>query len=168
MRIVFLNRFAFCLWLVCLCVYVLSFVIYINFQFFLLLPVVLITFAAMIWMCRKELKFDDIFAKGNGWANTIAVLCFLFACGNAFFCFLQLHEGGPDIYNGVYCLWNHGFVREITREEYIKLNLAEGRLFSGHIMAFAAIANAGIHALYNTRKNKKFLNRAQYSAQDRM
>ena len=46
------------------------------------------------------------------------------------YCFIMLREGGPSIDNGIYCLWNHGFIREITQEEYIRLSRIERTFFS--------------------------------------
>lgn len=50
-----------------------------------------------------------------------------------------LAEGGPEIQDGVYCLWNHGFVREISYQEYVRLQFAEARLFSGHLLLFSTL-----------------------------
>lgn len=50
-----------------------------------------------------------------------------------------LRDGSVKFENGMYYLWDHRFVREITREEYRNLKIAETRLFIGHVLAFSAI-----------------------------
>ena len=63
------------------------------------------------------------------------IICFLFGM-------YILREGGPHIDNGVYCLWNHGFVREITQEEYKALSKMEGAMFTGVYLVFSSISMA--------------------------
>lgn len=41
----------------------------------------------------------------------------------------SLREGGPRINEGVYCLWNHRFIREITQAEYVRLSRIERAFF---------------------------------------
>lgn len=48
----------------------------------------------------------------------------------AIYGFVMLREGGPFIDNGIYCLWDHGFIREISWEEYIRLSRIERTMFS--------------------------------------
>ena len=47
-----------------------------------------------------------------------------------------LRDGGPSIQDGVYCLWNHGFVREITEEEYLHLCRTERFLGCSLLIGF--------------------------------
>lgn len=54
-------------------------------------------------------------------------------------CMILLGEDGPHIENGVYCLWNHGFIREITAAEYEALLKVEARMFFGHMLAFTGM-----------------------------
>ncbi len=46
------------------------------------------------------------------------------------FGFYMLRNGGPEIYHGVYCLWDHGFIAEISREEYFRLCRIERTAYS--------------------------------------
>ncbi len=49
---------------------------------------------------------------------------------------ILLGDGGPGIQDGVYCLWNHGFVREITEAEYLHLRRAERFLGCSLLVGF--------------------------------
>ena len=49
---------------------------------------------------------------------------------------ILLGDGGPGIQDGVYCLWNHGFVREITEAEYLHLCRAERFLGCSLLVGF--------------------------------
>ena len=53
----------------------------------------------------------------------LGVLSLIYTLGNSLLSILILWKGGPEIENGVYCLWNHGFIREITKEEYDYLRI---------------------------------------------
>lgn len=44
-------------------------------------------------------------------------------------CMFLLREGGPSVHEGVYCLWNHRFIREISYEEFLRLSRIERMLF---------------------------------------
>lgn len=48
----------------------------------------------------------------------------------AIYGFFMLREGGPSVDNGIYCLWNHGFIREISMAEYNRLSRIERTLFA--------------------------------------
>ena len=50
------------------------------------------------------------------------------------FGFIMLRNGMPRIYNSVYCLWDGGFIREISQKEYIRLFRIE-RTFHTSILA---------------------------------
>ena len=56
----------------------------------------------------------------------------------AFFSLVK-EQGGPEIYNGVYCLWNHGFIREISREEYIRLCRLERTAFTANLALIRSV-----------------------------
>ena len=70
-------------------------------------------------------------------------------------CAFLLREGGPMIDNGVYCLWNHGFIRELTLEEYQYYLLVETRFFCGHLVLFAAAPMKAFAARYRKKKEQK-------------
>ena len=67
-------------------------------------------------------------------------------------CAVILRDGGPMIEDGVYCLWNHGFVRELTLEEYQYDLLVEARVFCGHLVLFAAAPMKMFAARYFNKK----------------
>lgn len=53
-----------------------------------------------------------------------------------------LRNGGPHIHEGAYCLWNHGFIREITEGEYRALSRVEGSMFAGLHLFFSTVTMA--------------------------
>ena len=50
-----------------------------------------------------------------------------------------LREGGPRIQDGAYVLWNHRVIREITREEYLRLSIVERGMFCSVLSALSGI-----------------------------
>jgi len=83
----------------------------------------------------------------------LLVVSIFYTVGNSFISILILWEGGPRIEDGVYCLWNHGFIREITKEEYDYLSLVESRFTTGHILAFSA----GPMSVFSAIRERKIL-----------
>lgn len=81
----------------------------------------------------------DALSGCPGWCRTAMAVSVLYGFANLFVCLYFLREGGPHIADGVYCLWEHGFVREITREEYDSLVLVQGRMFTGIMLPLSAI-----------------------------
>lgn len=105
-----------------------------------LMIAVFIAFFLMIVTSRKEqVDMMTVWRKSARWADIIALVSIAYTLVNFIVCMFLLREGGPHIDNGVYCLWNHGFIREITKEEYDALMLVEGRLFTGHMLVFTAL-----------------------------
>ena len=103
-----------------------------------LLVVTLVCFIMMIVTWRNEqIPFAQILEFSDAWTRWIAIISILYGFANFFVCMFLLREGGPHIDNGVYCLWNHGFIREITKAEYEALLKVEGRLFIGHSLIFS-------------------------------
>lgn len=106
---------------------------------FVLLVLIMIEWVLMFSLSRKtgmdtSLIQDEttkIFVVFGG-------LSLLYTLCNGIVSFIILWEGGPSIENGVYCLWNHGFIREITKEEYDYLSLVEARFSTGHMLIFTA------------------------------
>lgn len=78
--------------------------------------------------------------KPPAWVLAAAVVSVLYTFINYIICAVRLGEGGPMEVDGVYCLWNHGFIREISYAEYTRLQGIEGRMFTGHLLAFTGIA----------------------------
>ncbi len=70
--------------------------------------------------------------------SAAAIVTLILAFVLAAVCMFRLAEGGPEIKDGVYCLWNHGFVREITREEYLRLRATERSLFCAGIAGLSS------------------------------
>ena len=54
-------------------------------------------------------------------------------------CMFLLREGGPSIKDGVFCLWNHGFIREITVEEYLRLKIFERALLGANLACLSSL-----------------------------
>lgn len=82
-------------------------------------------------------------------------ISYFYAVVNFAVCIYILREGGPMIDNGIYCLWDHGFVRELTLEEYRYYLLVETRFFCGHLVLFAAAPMKAFVARYRKKKEKK-------------
>ena len=100
-----------------------------------------ISFGAMIHLGKRKENFglDRIFKYSTTWSKVIALISIIYTVVSFCICMTVLSGGGPHIHNGVYCLWNHGFIREITKEEYDALLIVEGRLFTGHLLTFSAL-----------------------------
>ena len=95
----------------------------------------------MIRLEKKKRKFglDRIFKYSTTWSKVIALLSIVYTVVSFSMCIVILCNGAPHIHNGVYCLRNGGFIREITKEEYDALVIVEGRLLTGHALTFSAI-----------------------------
>ena len=118
--------------------------------FWVLFPAVFIFFVVMIRFSRKNsVGPEQIWENSAAWAKGIAIGSILYAAVNFAVCMTILGEGGPHIENGVYCLWNHGFIREITAAEYEAMLKVEARMFLGHILAFTGMPVA----FFSARKN---------------
>lgn len=106
---------------------------------FVLLALIMIEWVFMFFLNSKNGLDHALVRKETpklfvvlGGVSLLYTLC------NGIVSLIILREGGPEIADGVYCLWNHGFIREITKEEYDYLSLVEARFAAGHILAFAA------------------------------
>ena len=111
-----------------------------------------IVFFVMIVTAQKEqLNLKQIWKDSAGWTKAIALVSIIYTFVNFVVCMLLLWEGGPHIEDGVYCLWNHGFVRQITKQEYDSLMRVRGRLSTGHILIFAALPIV----FFSAQKQKK-------------
>lgn len=64
-----------------------------------------------------------------------------------------LRNGGPRINEGVYCLWDHGFIREITKAEYDVLILIENRFWFGQTLLFTGLMMAALYGAYHRKQN---------------
>ena len=108
--------------------------------FVVLFPTVFIFFVVMTRFSRKNsISPAQIWENSAAWTRGIAISSILYAAVNFAVCMTMLGEGGPHIENGIYCLWNHGFIREITAAEYEALRKVEARMFLGHILAFTGM-----------------------------
>ena len=96
----------------------------------------------------KELEAPAVFR----WLERIS---YFYAIINFVVCSLILRDGGPMIDNGAYCLWNHGFVRELSMEEYQYYLLVETRFFCGHLVLFAAAPMKAFAARYRKMKEQE-------------
>lgn len=112
---------------------------------------VFISYGAMVYLEKRKEHFglDRIFKYSTNWSKIIAFLSIVYTVVNFAVCTVLLSNGSPHIQDGVYCLWNHGFIREITKEEYDALLIVEGRLLTGHCLTFSAIPVAYFSAIKN-------------------
>ena len=120
----------------------------------ILFPAAFVSFGMMIFLRGKEqVDFLQTWKNSATWSKVITIISVIYTFVNFIICIFLLRDGGPHIDNGMYCLWNHGFVREITEEEYNALLIVEGRLFIGHILFLSAIPVM----FFSGRKNAKHL-----------
>jgi len=96
----------------------------------------------------KELEAPAVFR----WLERIS---YFYTIINFVVCSVILRDGGPMIDNGVHCLWNHGFVRELTLEEYQYYLLVDTRFFCGHLVLFAAAPMKAFAARYRKKKEQE-------------
>lgn len=103
----------------------------------------LFLFPAWVRMVMGLRRGEGLGLSGPRWAKAVAGLSVAYTFANFLYngIFL-LGAGMPEIQDGIYCLWNHGFVRTLSPEEYLRLKGAESRLFPGHILAFSGLALA--------------------------
>jgi len=150
-----LFQYACLLWFVNVVIVILSyFVSSVRYAALLLYPAVFIAFGSMIILGHKEgIGFEQVLKNSAAWSKAIAFTSVIYTFVNFFICMFLLREGGPHIDNGVYCLWNHSFIREITKDEYEALLLVEGRMSVGHLLAFSAIPVV----FFSGRKSMKHL-----------
>ena len=121
---------------------------------FVLFIAISIEWVLMFYLCHKNGMDNSLIKEETPkFFVILGVLSLIYTVGNTATSFLILSEGGPHIENGVYCLWNHGFIREITREEYESLLLVESRFFSGLILAFSAAPMM----IFSAIRERKFL-----------
>lgn len=106
---------------------------------FALIPAVILEFIIMLYLGSKNGMGNSlIHDETPNLFIVLGVLTLIYVVLNGVINMIILRGGGPEIVDGTYCLWNHGFIREITEEEYNKLSLAESRFFTGHLLAFSA------------------------------
>ena len=107
---------------------------------FILLLAAFIPYCAMILLDKKE-KFglDRIYKYSTTRSKLIVLMSIIYILVSSSISLFLLRNGRPHIYNGVYCLWNLGFVREITKEEYEALLPIEGRTYIGFCLVFSAL-----------------------------
>jgi hypothetical protein len=91
---------------------------------------------------KNPIEFLKIIFKNTPKPVVILIIIFFIYMGINFFLFLNTNGGGvPEIMNGKYVIQNHGsIIKELSDIEYLKMQANEIRGFSGHWMAFNAIA----------------------------
>lgn len=104
-----------------------------------LAPFIFIEIALTFYLCKKN-GMDNSIIQNETPMFFVIVLCISFAYTvlNSIAFMILLGEGGPEIVDGVYCLYNHGFVREISEAEYLFLSRAETCLVAGLLLTFSA------------------------------
>lgn len=91
---------------------------------------------------REKLTQYEILQSCPKSCRRICAGCLAYGILNFLLGMFLLRDGGPHIHEGVYCLWNHGFIREITEQEYMSMLKTEGRMFTGNFLIFASVAMA--------------------------
>lgn len=91
---------------------------------------------------REQLGQYEIISACPKSMKKIFLCCVVYGAVNFSLGMFLLRNGGPHIHEGVYCLWNHGFIREITEREYKSLLRTEGSMFTGNFLIFATVAMA--------------------------
>lgn len=91
---------------------------------------------------REKLTQYEVVQACPKWCKQIFLGCVVYGILNFLLGMILLRDGGPHIHEGIYCIWDHGFIREITYQEYISLLRTEGRMFTGNFLIFASVAMA--------------------------
>lgn len=109
----------------------------------------------------KEGGFSNLKHPGKFWKAifkgtpkliaAISIFFFVYAMVNFLLFMAEALEGAPQIIDGKYVINNHGEITEISQQEYKNAKANEIRGFSGHWMAFYAVA-MGI--LYPRKENE--------------
>ena len=126
-----------------------------EYAFFLFLAVFASFFAMIIWERKEKIAYEELWRNCTKWSKAIAFVSFAYGFINFFLCIYFLREGGPYVDQGVYCIWNHGFIREITKEEYERLLLVEGRMITGHMLIFSAFPMLFFSARHKIRTHEQ-------------
>lgn len=111
--------------------------------FALVLVLIIPEWFALIHIANREkLTQYEIKQACPQWCKRVVLGCFAYGILNFLLGMFQLRQGGPHIHEGVYCIWNHGFIREISQKEYMSLLRTEGRMFTGNFLIFSSVAMA--------------------------
>lgn len=103
--------------------------------------VIFIEYGNCITKCNERggLLICGFFKGAPKLIKAAAILSFFYTFINFLANVYILREGSPNFENGMYYLWDHKFIREITRQEYRNFKIAQNRLGIGHILTFSAI-----------------------------
>ena len=113
-----------------------------------MMHVIAIEFFMMIHLCNKNKMEHSVFHKETPTIFKMLVIISLVCTGLSGIIYLALFwEGGPGIENGVYCIWNHGFIRQISEAEYLRLRYAKNCLLPCYTAAFSAAPMAVFFAI---------------------
>lgn len=91
---------------------------------------------------REKLTQYEVVQACPKWCKQVFLGCVVYGIFNFLLGMFLLRDGGPHIYEGMYCLWDHGFARELSYEAYMSLLRTEGRMFTGNFLIFASVAMA--------------------------
>ena len=106
-----------------------------------------------IGRCEKLTQYEIILECPKV-LKRVYLCCFAYGIINFLLGMYLLRDGGPNIYEGMYCLWNHGFIREITESAYKSFKITEGRMFTGNFLIFSTISTAFFTAREKIRLSK--------------
>lgn len=124
---------------------------------FILFLAVMIEWGLMFFVCSKNGMDNSLIPDETPrFFVILGILSIIYTLGNSLISMIILWNGGPHIENGVYCLWNHGFIQKITKEEYDFLSLVESRFATGHILAFSAAPMMVFSALRERKILQKY------------
>ena len=110
-------------------------------------------FIAFLSLAAQKCSLGDLLGNTPPLLRLLAWVSAGYTGINSLISSYLLRNGGPRINEGVYCLWDHGFIREITKAEYDALILIENRLFFGHTLLFTGLMMAALYGAYY-RKQK--------------
>ena len=108
---------------------------------------------------RENLTKDEVISSCPKNVKKVFLCCVVYGAVNFLLGMFLLRNGGPEIHEGVYCLWDHGFIREITEAEYKSLLRTEGRMFTGNFLIFATVAMSYFSAREKIRCSKNQQNK---------
>lgn len=111
---------------------------------FMWIPAIVLIVMAAVRMIKDKYMINPYVNRKKIFFSTqfiVLVLTAVYVIFNVIFNCYILRNGGGEFKDGVYYLINLGErIREISKEEYGRLLLAEYRMFTGHILFFYALA----------------------------
>jgi len=119
----------------------------------MLVVVIAVEFFLMLYLCDKNEMGHNVFHKETPkFFRVLGIISLACTLLSAIVFVILFWEGGPEIENGAYCIWNHGFIRQISEAEYLRLRYAENCLLPCYSLAFSATPMAVFSAIRQKKR----------------